>query len=409
MSTVDDSVAIADDIAGQSFALEESPVCIEESEHPWTRCEAAFVAGDYRDVDGVIRRAPGVPVSPRTTYRLPFSVWLPRSGAAPFAAVLYGHGVGGDRNQVEPFLELAVSRGIAVVAMDTLEHGEHPTNQDGLTGPSSVLRFFTVGDPRTRTIHATRLRDNFRQATYDKLQLLSLLRAGLDLTGDGRAEIDHGRLAYLGVSLGGMMTPELAALSDDFSAVVVAVGGSHISSIMSESVAYSGLISALRPASITEGDFERLFPIVQTVLDRADPASYAPHVLRDRIRGGAPPSMLLGVALDDGSMPNTSTYALARVLDVPMIGPVLRPVPDLTMGPSAPVRGNRADGSITAGLLQFDVVRAEDTSVAPATHDNLPFSEVGMAAWLSFVEPVVEGDAPEVIDAYSETGLMHAE
>lgn len=50
-------------------------------------------------------------------------------------------------------------------------------------------------------------RDCIQQTTVDLMQLSSVLRAGVDLDGDGSVDPDASRMAYVGHSLGGSMAP----------------------------------------------------------------------------------------------------------------------------------------------------------------------------------------------------------
>ncbi|MFW5921469.1 MAG: hypothetical protein ACOCUS_06480, partial [Polyangiales bacterium] len=314
----DDSVAIAEDIAGRDYALDGAATCTDET--TWVRCDATFAANDYRGDDGAIHRNPGDTVEPTTSYSVPVTVWLPPEGTGtpPYETLVFGHGLGGDRNQAERLAEFAAPLGIATVGIPAVQHGAHPTvPADASTETiATVLRFFALdNDVEGRDLLALVMRDHFRQSTYDKLQLTRLLEAGLDVDGDGTTDLDPDALGYLGVSLGGIMGPELLALTDAYGAGVLVVPGGRVSSIVSESETFGPLVLGLRPARASEGDVLRFFPILQTILDRGDAASYGPHLLADRLAGtGDVPSILVGTVLDDDTVPNVSNYALARAI-----------------------------------------------------------------------------------------------
>ncbi|MFW6050210.1 MAG: hypothetical protein ACODAU_03490 [Myxococcota bacterium] len=410
----DDSVAIADDIAGRSFDLDGDVVCVEEPEREWRACEGAFLAADYRGPDAVIRRLPGDPVVPSGTYRIPFTAWLPLEGVGspPYETLVFGHGLGGDRYQARRLAEFAAPLGMATVAIDAVQHGEHPTVPEEAETDTlaTVLRFFAADlDSSDTLISALVLRDHWRQSTYDKLQLTRLLRDGVDLDGDAAPDLDPARLAYLGVSLGGIMGSELAALTDAYEAVLLVVPGGRVSSIVSESETFGPLVGLLAPGR-PPGDIQRFFPVLQTILDRGDSASYGPHVLGDRLTGSAvPPSVLLGVVLDDDTVPNVSNYALARAIDVPVVPPVLRPYPGMVTGDTPPVAGNVAGGAATAGLLQFDTVGDGMGGVELATHSNVGDSDVGSRAWLEFLMGHWDDGMALIVDPYELEGVEHLE
>lgn len=412
-SIVADSEAVAADVLTRDFALDGAPVCTPDASARWRQCEAAFVAGDYRDADGHFpARAPGAPAAPQRTYRVPVTFWLPFTGAGPFPTLVYGHGLGGGRDQGARLAEFAAPLGIATVAIDAVRHSEHPT---GLGASASafetVLAFFTFdGDRATRAIDGRKLRDHFRQSTWDKLQLTRLLLAGVDVDGDGSNDVDATKLAYLGVSLGGIMGSELAALTDAYGAVVLVVPGGRVSAIISDSAQFRPIINLVRPRGTSAGDVDRFFPVLQTVLERGDAASYGPHILHDRLAaaGARIPDVLLGVVLDDDTVPNSANYALARAVGVDVVPPTLRAEAGLGETGAPPLAGNLDSGATTAGLLQFDVIRRADGSVEQATHNNLGDSEVGATAWLHFLDTHWAAGSAEIIDPYLATGLAHA-
>jgi len=370
----------------------------------WVRCEAVVELSDYRDEDGVLRRAASEPATPVTSYRVPVTFWLPPSGEPPYPTLLFGHGLTGDRYQAQRLAEVAAPQGFATVAAPALMHGAHPTNPDPeASALPVVLQFFAIGDLSERALHATKLRDHFRQTTWDRLQLTRLLEQGPDVDGDGAADVDPDRLAYLGVSLGGLMGPELLATTDAYGAGVLVVPGGRVSTIISDSALFSSIIDLLRPRGTTDGDVRRFFPILQTVLDAGDPASYAAHGLTDRLpRAPDVPSVLLGVVLDDDTVPNTSNYALGRAYGVPIVEPLLREEVGFEVV-TGPLRGNFAGGAATGGLLQFDYV-LDEGEVARATHDNIGDSDVGAEAWFDFIATHLDGLA-RVRDPYAAVGF----
>ena len=325
-SIADDTLAVAEDIrSAPPPPFEAPPVCAMEP--MWWRCDAAVILNDYRGEDGVFRRAGGEPAAPVTSYRVPITFWLPLT-LGPYPTILYGHGLSGSREEAARLAAFAAPRGIATVAIPALMHGEHPTNPDPEAAAfTTVLNFFAIGELSVRAVHATRLRDHFRQSVWDRLQVTRLLEASPDVNGDGIPDLDATRLAYLGVSLGGMMGPELLAATDRYGAAVLAVAGGRISAVVSDSEMFGSLVELLRPRAATAGDVRRFFPILQTVLDAGDPSSYGAHVLAARFPSAPTvPSVLLGVVLDDGVVPNTSNYALGRALEVPIVEPVRRTV-----------------------------------------------------------------------------------
>lgn len=410
-STTDDSVAVAADVASRTFDWSTLPTCVDEA--MWRHCEGEFVAGDYRDADGVMRRVAGAAATPVTTYTLPVSIWLPLSSTGPVPMLVYGHGLGGGRDQGGVLAQFAAPMGIATVAIDAQAHGEHPGAMPGATTIETVVDFFGINLDQlsTRALEAARLRDNFRGSTWDKLQLMQLLLAHPDLDGDGTDDLDTSRYAYLGVSLGGIMGPELLALDGDLTAGVLVVPGGRVSAIISDSATFAPLILAARPRGTSAGDVRRFFPILQTIIERGDSASYGPHILGARLSGaGNPQSVLVGVVLDDDTVPNVANYTIARALgDIPIVEQQLRPVPGLS-SMAGPIMDNFPDGAggfVTAGLIQFDVIGDDMGGSRMATHSNVGDSDVGAAAWLDFLDSHFQGSGARIRDPYAAIGLAH--
>lgn len=408
MTATDDSREVAADIATRDFAFDEAPVCSEEASY--IRCVATFTATDYRGDDAVLRRNPGEPIVRGASYVVPMTVWLPKEGTGPFPTLLYGHGLSGDRSQGRRLAEFAAPRGFVTVAIPAVQHGEHPTVPEGAEtgGLNTVLRFFTIGDLSVRALKPLELRDNWRQSTWDKLQLTRLLQTSPDVDGDGTADIDGDTLMHLGVSLGGVMGAELLALTDAYGAGVLVVPGGRVSAIISESETFGTLVRALRPRGLSDGDVVRFFPVMQTILDAGDAATFGPHILEDRFAEDRVPSVLLGVVLDDDIVPNVANYTLARAIGVDIVPPLLRPEPGLEVGAGVPWSGNVGGGVATAGLLQFDVIRGEPgAEVEMATHSNVGDSEQGAEAWFSFLASHANDGLAVISDPYAATGLAH--
>lgn len=409
-----DSQAVAADVAGRGFTVAARRPCVDDAMGRYRRCEFDFAAGNYLDAMGHLPEAGAGGLSPRATYTLKATVWLPPTGRgmSPYRTIVYGHGLGGDRSQAARLAEFAAPEGYATVAIDAVAHGEHPLNpMPGAQTLPVVIQFFSLNFDATHPFDGRAIRDRFRQSTYDKLQLVRLLQGGVDVDGDGSTDLDGDRLAYLGVSLGGIMGVEPLTLTDAFGAAVLVVPGGRVAAIISESMTFAPIIRLVRPPGTTVGDVERAFPLLQTILDRGDAASYGPHVFADRLVPGgsrATPSALVGVVLDDDTVPNVCNEALARAMGLSVVPPMLRPVPGMTALPMAPVSGNFATGRATGGMLQFDVVAGAMGQSVRATHSNVGASDVGAAAWLHFLRAHWDRGLAEINDPYAAVGRMHA-
>lgn len=410
-TTTDESEAVAADIAPRSFTVSARHGCTDDPMGRWRQCELEFVAQNYLDaMDHLPPIPPGGAATPQSTYTLPVTVWLPPVGVGtpPYRVAVFGHGLGSGRLQGDRLADFAGPLGFATVAIDAWDHGAHPLNPmpDAATLPT-VLNFFALG---AGSFDALAVRDHFRGSSYDKLQLVRLLQGGVDVDGDGTVELATGHLTYLGVSLGGIMGPEPLALTDGFDAAVLAVPGGRVSAIISDSATFAPIVAGFRPAHTSIGDVARFFPILQTLFDRGDSASYGPHVLHDRLVPGGShlvPSAVLGIVLDDDTVPNVSNYTLARAMGVGIVPPLLRAAPGLVTTAAPPISGNFGAGMATAGVVQFDVIRETDGSIQMATHSNVGDSDVGAEEWFHFLSTHWTAGLAEIEDPYLATGLAH--
>lgn len=390
-SVVEESVAVAEDIAKRTFTWKQPITCKAVSGKPYRKCEGTFVGQDYRK-DREVQPTPSGPLEHRVR------VWLPKSGDGPWPVVLFGHGLTGAKDQGEPLAAIGAPLGVASVAIDAPHHGEHPAGAS--VGLATVLGFFGI-DAAKLGFDFLALRDNWRQATFDKLQLLRLIQQQPDADGDGKPDLDPSRVAYVGVSLGGIMGAELLALSGAVDVGILSVPGGRVSSIIESSEQFSPIILAFKPEGTTAGDVARFFPILQTLLERGDAANWGPHVLANRlpVAGAQPPSVLLQMAIDDDVVPNVANRALARAMGTPQVGPELQPVGIVQGGVTLPVSGNVS--GVTAGVFQFDrITKSKGGKVQDAKHGNVPASREALEQDKAFLQAWLDGDAPVIIDPF---------
>ncbi len=396
-SVTDQSEAIAADIASRDYGWDEPASC--EVGDAYVHCEGAFLAADYRGPRGVIEGT-----EPRDTYALPVSLWLPLDAAAlPAPVVIYGHGLGSGRSQARHLAAVAAPLGAATVAVDAVDHGDHPGAPAG-DKTSTMLAFFGA-DIATLSLDALVLRDNFRQSVFDRLQLVELLRDAPDIDGDGTDELDPERISYVGVSLGGIMGAQFAALSPHVEASVLSVAGGRLVRLVSDSDTIAPYIPLLLPPGYVLDDFYRFLPVFQTLIDAGDPANYAGHIAqRLPAIDAQPASVLITMAVGDTLVPNTTSEILVRAAGAPAVAPVAYPIDGVgTVEP--PLAGNAAGGAATVGFFEYDRVRDDpDAPIEDADHNNTPGSYESFLQIAHFLETLWDTGLPEVIDPYAVAG-----
>jgi len=377
----------SEDEAAAAFLATQTPqwqagVCSDEP--TGRRCEALLTVTDLVGDDH--RVAPGEPPTAVRRYELPVSVWLP-AGAGPWPVLLHGHGLSGDRGEAHTTARLTADLGFAVVAVDAPMHGEHPTattDADLLW----VLHMFGI-DTTTGVLDPRQLRDQFRRAAWDKLQVAAAIRQSPDLTGDGVADLDGGFIAWTGHSLGGLLGPQLLGLDPEIRGAVLSVPGGRMASIVHRSQTFAPLIALMAPAGTSQGMVDRFFPFLQNAIERGDPATWAGRL----IPGGQ--DVLVTQVLDDTIIPNAATHHLARALGVEHAGPQLQVVEGLSSATSAPVRANL--GGVTGALWQYDLAHWGGAE-GDATHSEIFDADEHAAQMRAFLLALRDEGRAVVID-----------
>jgi dienelactone hydrolase len=387
------SEPVVDDLTSRTYRWTEAPACEERDD--FQRCEGAFEAWDYRGAGGV-----GAP--PSRAYTLPVSLWLPRAQAKPWPVMLFGHGAGESRTNGAYLARHVCPLGVAVLAVDAVGFGDHPDSAGG-EALLSVCALMGV-DLDAGTLDARAMRANLRQTSYDKLQLIHLTRGAPDLDGDGAPDLDPGRLAYAGFSLGGITAGEVLARAP-VALALLSVTGARVTSIIDGGLWETLLLPQILPVGTPEAEERRFLEAVQAVVDGADSVSFAPYVLSERLHAEPAPHLLFNMAMGDTYVANTSSLAYAQALRIPQVAPVALPVPgaEILTGPT--VHGNLNDGAVTAALFQYDrVTEAEGQPPAPAGHDSTPVSREAVLQVTRFVETWLAGEVPEIVDPYAVLG-----
>ena len=187
----------------------------------------SFSSPDYETPARVIPPAgtrTGVPAV-QGTNTLHFNLFVP-AGTRPaggWPVAIYGHGFGDNKNSSP--LAVASSqarRGLATIAINVVGHGGGPhgtlaVNRTGGAAPVTLPAggreidqdgngFFNgtegvnAAPPQTLIFS----RDGLRQTVIDLMQLVRVIQVGVDVDGDGGADLDHSKISYFGQSFGGI-------------------------------------------------------------------------------------------------------------------------------------------------------------------------------------------------------------
>ena len=324
-----------------------------------------FSAKNWETAGGFIPVVPtrtGVPAV-QSTEDLYFNVFIP-AGAKPasgWPVAIFGHGFGDNKNN-SPFAVASTlaHNGIATIAINAQGHGfgaggtltviqgtgatvlsagGRGVDQNGDGNIDSTEGLFATG---VHTDLATR--DGLQQTTADLMQVVRAIQGGIDVDGDGHADLDAGRIYYFGQSLGGIYGTDFLAAEPDVRVGVPNVPGGSLTDIARLSPNFRPLLGAalaLRVPSLENlpggppfFPFNDNMPLrnqspvtntvpgaiaIQNFLDVAnwlqqagDPTAWAPFVRKNPLPGHPAKRVIIQFARGDKTVPNPTATALIR-------------------------------------------------------------------------------------------------
>jgi dienelactone hydrolase len=330
----------------------------------------------------------------KRTEDVPYTLFIPEvSDLSALPLLVFQHGLGGNRGNALGIVDACAEAGWAVVAIDAPYHGlraagSAPDFENGFTGAPTpdgfgdatgtgiVLDFTGISDEEGELVAFSPLyfRDALRQAVVDLMAVTHTMRNG-DLRAVREADpalatlgFASSRVAFVGVSLGGIIGTMFAATETDVGAALLNVTGGSIVRFVTTSPAYAtsylpillqrfGLRSGIATDPNDPAYFYEESSVWQTLFDRGDSIGYA-RLLRER-----DVDVLMQMAENDESLHNVGTESLARAARIPMLDATPR-YADVAMG-MYPARANvelvDAGRMATRGLAVF----------APASHGML--------------------------------------
>ena len=271
-----------------------------------------------------------------------FTILIPHSVAAreaqqpPTRIVQFGHGFFGTQAEIESYLNrFANQYGFVVLAADWW-------------GMSKVDAVAVTDTIVSRPAESFAFADRVHQAMANFLALSAASQTvlpALDEMQVGQApayDVEHAY--FYGISMGAILGGTYLALSPNTHRAVLNVGGADFSFMMFRArpfALFMLVIQSVLPAPI---DHQKFAVLGQSVLDRIDPLTYAPHVLAAPYEPSSQLRVLLQAAMSDSQVPNLATHLHARALGVPHLQPSPRPLPLL---PTAPFPSE-------SGLVEYD-------------------------------------------------------
>lgn len=329
------------------------------------------------------------PAKPTAKVWVTFVVPKTPAPASGYPAVVFQHGMGGQRADVFAIANTYARKGWVTVAIEPVLQGTRGASAgargdkksdvkrstskydgpDGFTDRNSTGANEAPNDLFGNLFRLAALRDQFRQSAVDHTTLLRVLESSPTLDGLAIAgvapKIDGSKVAYSGDSLGGIIGSLVAGIEPDHKAYILNVPGGallpelaanspNIYALLNGSAALNfGFVNAQVPPN------HPLVQMMQHVIDGGDPIAVASTTTKPVAIAGATPkprNLVIFEVLADELVSNQATEALARAMGIP----VIKPHADL-LAPLAEVDGAMASNVPNMGetALMIQVYPAE--------------------------------------------------
>lgn len=295
------------------------------------------------DSDGRLRLGADGEPELRGVGQFPLVIHIPacaENSMLPLPVMIYGHGLFGDAlGEMDSSYQRELINRLCVVQIGTDWIGL--SSADRATAVSVLSDFNGFAQ----------LTDRLQQAHINFAVLARLIHTGAldrlpEMQHMGRLLVDTKRVSYFGISNGAIQGLVQLALSPDLSRAALNVGGGFWSQMMFRSSNF-GELGALLAASYPDAlDRQLLVALTQWHWDYTDPATYAPHVLRELLPGsGAPKRLLYQEGVGDAEVPNLMTRSLVRSMGLPLLNQPVEAVFGI----------GQVDGPAPSAYVQFDV------------------------------------------------------
>ncbi len=326
----------------------------------------------------------------------------------PWPVVIFQHGFTADKTNIFFIANSLSAAGFAVIAIDSVLHGERTFNLDlvtqavdPVTGNLGVTAPVPDGVPDSsgqwylNLSYLLTFRDNIRQSVADLIHLTRLLEVqtmdlvnnttGLPLAAgalpDGPDLVVSAAqpISYVGHSNGGILGTMLAAVEPSIKTFVLANPGGIYSNIALHSTEISpkvlaGLASKGITPTGTPKQFNAFFVAAQTVLDDGDPINYG------GIAKNTGKNILMFKQLNDAVVPNTSTDALAAAFGMVQVAnnpaaaswPISKPSPFIGSGFTFFIQGTHS--SFLDPTINMDVTTEMQTETFLYLTSGLPYT-----------------------------------
>jgi len=294
------------------------------------------------DADGAPRINDDVPV-----YDVAYRCVVPRSTGVAVPALLYGHGLLGNRGQVDFFATFAAQGLLIGCAVDWLGMASEDI---AIVGEilTDMGRFNKQAD---RMLHG--------HVAFSMLGRLTNHPSGFASNpafqnADGSSMLKQDSTVFVGNSQGGILGGAASAVSTEWTRAVLGVPGMNYSLLLPRSTDWPEFQVVFEAAYTDVDDRLMALMLVQLLWDRGENSGYAQHLTSNTYDGIDPKVVLLVEAFGDHQVANVSTEMLARTIGARVHSPALREGRSLSSVPLWGIEPIVDYGDASAKLVMWD-------------------------------------------------------
>ncbi|MGH1345453.1 MAG: hypothetical protein ACRBN8_28070 [Nannocystales bacterium] len=247
-----------------------------------------------------------------------FTMLIPASASDenPAALLQYGHGLLGERGEIERdhFLDF----------MDTYGYAMYSTDWIGLSAPDEAFLGVIFDSGRIEEYEGQFART--QQAVINAL-VLNRVVTGTVATDETYAPLlDASQNYYYGISLGGILGTVYLALSTDVTRGAADVMGAPFVTLLTRSRQFDPFFAIANNTYEDPRDVQMALSLTQNFWDRSEPVGFLPHLRDDPFEGSPVHELMMRAAVGDHSVSTASAHFQARSLGAPHVESGVREV-----------------------------------------------------------------------------------
>ncbi len=247
-----------------------------------------------------------------------FTMLIPASATeeSPAALLQYGHGLLGERGEIERdhFLDF----------MDTYGYAMYSTDWIGLSAPDEAFLGVIFDSGRIEEYEGQFART--QQAVINALVLNRVVTGTVATDPTYAPLLDASQNYYYGISLGGILGTVYLALSTDVTRGAADVMGAPFVTLLTRSRQFDPFFAIANNTYEDPRDVQMALSLTQNFWDRSEPVGFLPHLRDDPFEGSPVHELMMRAAVGDHSVSTASAHFQARSLRAPHVESGVRDV-----------------------------------------------------------------------------------